>query len=94
MSVVQQINDPETLRIKLSGKQILALFLGVFALGGYFTSLHFQVTSMRKAFEERAPLIAQIPEIKATVDTIPELRAEVQRIRDRLPANGSVRVTP
>lgn len=67
MSGIRTIEDPETLRIKFSGRQILAFALGVFAIGGYFTSLHFQVAAMK---DEIISLKSQVTEIRDAVDSL------------------------
>lgn len=82
---LQTINDPETLRIKLSGKQILGLVIAVFACGAYMTSLHFQVSSLK---DEVLNLNEQVTQIKGSVDNLATLKYDVQMLRDRLPRHG------
>lgn len=85
MSGYQTINDPESLRIKFTGRQILAFAIGVFAVGGYFTSLHLQVSGLRdevvavrKSVEDKADTIAEVQH------DLRELKAQIQRAPTRL----------
>lgn len=77
---LQNVN-PETVRFKLSGKQICGIVASAIAIGGYFTNFRSEFIGVGKQVTE---LKTEVSMIKTNLSQLPDIQRDATSIKRQL----------